>query len=88
MSKRHAEDFQRLLDTYDSIDTCVEIHRLRYKTYWRNKNSFYWYYKLVQEVLELGFSLIGWHKDPIELELAQIAGICTNWLEYREESNE
>jgi len=35
---------------------------------------------LLSEIGELADSIKGKHNHPVEVELIQIAGICTNWL--------
>lgn len=52
---------------------------------WREMTEDYWLARLMREVGELSFSLVGGHDDPPEWELTQIAAICLNWLEYRNE---
>lgn len=56
-----------------------------HRNMWRDKPESYWYYRLVEEVGELGSSLAQRHKDPPEVELEQIAAICINWLRLRQE---
>jgi len=55
----------------------------QHKETWRDKPESYWLARLMQEVGELGSSLVGDHDDPAEWELMQIAAICLNWLEMR-----
>src|SRR3990172_4776547 len=50
---------------------------------WRDMPESYWLARLMQEVGELGSSLVGDHYDPVEWELMQISAICLNWLEMR-----
>ena len=57
--------------------------RRKYKSHWRTKPDRYWYWRLLQEVVELGLALLGVHKDMPEWELKQISGICINWHEMR-----
>lgn len=52
---------------------------------WRNRPETYWFQCLMDEVEELADALIGIHEHPPETELMQIASICLNWLEMREE---
>jgi hypothetical protein len=59
----------------------------QHKATWRNKPEWYWFISLLEEFVELGLSLVGLHKDPPDLELRQIAAICLNWLEMREEQS-
>ena len=65
------------------IDDELKIYRLRYRTHWRSRRDWYWFYRLCQEVWELFWALLGLHKHTPDVELKQIAGICTNWLEKR-----
>ena len=51
---------------------------------WRDKPESYWLARLMQEVGELGSSLVGDHDDPPEWELKQIAAICLNWIDMRQ----
>ena len=50
---------------------------------WRDRPQWYWMLGLLEEVIELGLSLMGLHEGPVEWELLQIAAICLNWIEYR-----
>lgn len=59
----------------------------KYKTAWRDKPECYWFSRLVAEVGELGSSLADDHEHSPDLELAQIASICLNWLEIRDNQN-
>ncbi len=56
---------------------------------WRDKPESYWFCRLVEEIGELGSTLVGHpHRhgdDTVDLELAEIASICINWLKMREE---
>lgn len=52
----------------------------RYRDYWKDKSDWYWYWRLVQEVVELGLCMAGLHDDSSEHEKIQIASICINWL--------
>lgn len=54
--------------------------RNKYKDYWKDKSDWYWFFRLLLELLELAGSLLKIHKDPPEWELTQIASICINWL--------
>ena len=62
----------------------VILNRRVYKSHWRNQDDQYWFARLLEEVAELGMALQGEHEHKPELELTQIAGICTNWLEKKE----
>ena len=56
----------------------------KHKCTWRDKPQWYWMLGLLEEVVELGLTLIGLHEGPVEWELLQIAAICLNWIEYRQ----
>lgn len=43
---------------------------------WQDRPVSYWYYRLCQEVGELGSALANDHEDPPEYELRQIAEGC------------
>ncbi len=47
------------------------------------RDDSYWFARLVEEVGELGASLVQDHPDTPDHELIQIASICINWLEKR-----
>jgi hypothetical protein len=63
----------------DSVDIMVE----KYRHHWRDRDDMYWLARLMQEVGELGSSLVGDHDDTPEHELVQIASIAINWLDKR-----
>ena len=63
----------------------VILNRRVYKSHWRNKDDQYWLARLLEEVAELGMALQNEHEHTPEIELTQIASICVNWLEKREE---
>jgi hypothetical protein len=69
-----------------SVDEAIKEHRLQYTQHWRTRSDWYWYWRALQEFIELGLSLLGWHKGPPALEKTQIAGIMANWLDYRDET--
>jgi hypothetical protein len=54
-----------------------------HKTTWRNKPEWFWFLSLLEEFWELLGALVGWHKDPVDFELMQIAAICMNWMDMR-----
>lgn len=60
-----------------------QVTQLMYKHRytWRDRSQWYWMYRLLLEVGELGLSLIGLHRGPVEWELLQISSICLNWRE-------
>ena len=63
----------------DAVAALVE----KYSEQWRDKDDHYWLARLIQEVGELGSSLVGDHEDTPEHELKQIASIAINWLNKR-----
>lgn len=67
-------------------DTTVEELVERYKNSWQNEPESYWFYRLSQELGELGSSLAGDHEHPPIHELKQIASIATNWIRKIEAS--
>jgi len=69
----------------DRVTAMVLEIRERHRANWRDKSDAYWFMRLVEEVGELGASLAGDHDDTPEHELIQIASICMNWLEKRQE---
>lgn len=64
----------------DVEENIIELKR-KHNTTWRDKPSWFWYLSLLEEVIELGLSLIGLHKDPPQWELNQISSIAANWYE-------
>ena len=62
---------------YDDIVIQISVD---HEKLWRDKDDDYWFYKLLEEVGELGASLANTHEHPPELELSQISSICLNWL--------
>lgn len=50
---------------------------------WRDKSDAYWFDRLIKEITELQAALFSYHRDSAEHELAQVASICLNWLDYR-----
>lgn len=52
---------------------------------WRDEHESYWLARLQQEVAELVLTLDKQHDGPREHELLQIATICINWLDMRED---
>lgn len=67
----------------DIVQETIKLKEQHRET-WRSEPDSYWFARLVQEVGELGSSLVGDHDDPAEWELMQIAAICLNWLEARD----
>lgn len=62
-----------------NIDGGVQETADRYKDYWKDRGDLYWYWRLTQEVVELGFALLGLHHDAPEHERIQIASMMINW---------
>lgn len=56
-----------------------------HRDYARDRDDAYWLALLVEEVGELASSLAGRHEDAPEVELHQIASICINWLDMRDQ---
>jgi hypothetical protein len=71
-----------MITTNDSEHSVICLAREHAKT-WRNQDDSYWFARLVEEVGELGGSLVGNHEGPVEWELTQIAAICVNWSDKR-----
>lgn len=78
----------KMLDPKTGYMEQVLALKEKYRDYWRDDPESYWFARLVEEVGELGGSLVGNHTDSPGWELAQIAAICLNWLEMREEKGE
>ena len=64
-----------------NVEQVVLDLKFLYQDQWRGKSQWYWMWRLLQEVGELLFSLLGLHDDPPEWELGQIASITMNWME-------
>ncbi len=56
------------------VDTLFYEHRHT----WEREGRLHWFLGLLEEVAELGLSMIGLHKGPPEWELTQIAAIAMN----------
>ena len=67
----------------DLVQRRVSLLKEYHKHTWRDKPQWYWMLRLLEEVVELGLSLVGLHRGPPAWELYQIASICLNWIEYR-----
>jgi hypothetical protein len=67
----------------DVIQTVINLKE-KHKATWRDKPEAYWLARLVEEIGELASALVGHHEHSPDYELRQIAAICMNWLEYRE----
>lgn len=65
----------------------IEETAKRYTKYWHDKSMLYWYWRLFQEVFELGLALLGLHNDTVEHEVIQIASIATNMLKQVHRKN-
>jgi len=56
----------------------------KHRNTWRGKAQWFWAIMLCEEFCELLLSLIGLHRHAPDVELRQIAAICMNWLEMRD----
>lgn len=63
------------------VEQLVVTRKRKYAHYWREQSEWYWYWRLLGEVVELALSLLGLHKDTPPHELEQIASIAMNWQE-------
>lgn len=70
-----------------NIDEWIKEHRLRHRNHWREKSDWYWFWRILQEIVELFLSLLKLHKDTPDWEILQIATIGINWLEKREQED-
>lgn len=68
------------MNNSDCVNEVLTLKKT-YENFWRNEPDRYWFWKLLQEVVELGLSLLGLHRHHPEKELAQIASICMNWID-------
>ena len=59
--------------------------KVKHAKTWREEPETYWFRRLVEEICELSDALDGTHEHTPDVELMQIAAICLNWLEMREE---
>ena len=66
-----------------ALDAWVSQYRQQYAAHWRELPETFWLARLVEEVGELAASTVNDHEHTPDVELAQIAGICINWLEMR-----
>jgi hypothetical protein len=71
------------LEDYTAPMRRVEHYADEYAEYWRERSSWYWMWRLTQEVGEAVGVLLGVHNDDLDHELAQIASICVNWQRKR-----
>ena len=62
--------------------TVLSLKRV-HKNTWTDKPSAFWFFGLLEEVVELGLSLLGLHRHAPEYELKQISSIALNWMEMR-----
>lgn len=60
----------------------VIAHESKYHGMWWDKGNWFWFFSLLEEVIELGLSLAHLHRHPPELELKQIASISIGWMDY------
>lgn len=77
------EPIDKQLDYLKDYSEAILNLAIYHRETWRNKHQWFWFLSLLEEVLELGLSLLGLHKDRPEHELKQIAAICINWWDYR-----
>ena len=57
----------------------------RHRGTWWDRHQLYWLTQLLEEVAELGNALVGEHEHDPDYELTQIAAICLNWLDMRQD---
>ena len=62
----------------------LESRYQKHLNFWLDKDDHYWFERLSQEIGEVGGTIAGDHKGPLDLELKQVAGICMNWLKKLE----
>lgn len=70
------------------VKNAVIARAMTYSNHWQSKGDSYWFYRLLEEVGELGASLANDHEHSPGYELEQIASICINWLEKRRHEQE
>ena len=70
------------MGSIDWLKRSVE-YESAYSDYWTGKGDWYWFRRLLEEVMELLGVLLAIHPDPIEHELAQIASIARNWIRHQ-----
>ncbi len=63
---------------FENIEELAAIHWKRKALHTRP--DWRWYLGLLEEVIELGLSLLGLHHHTPESEMCQIASICGNWM--------
>lgn len=78
------DDAHQFVYKLSPLERIVKLKHEHRRT-WRTLNQTRWMMYLLEEVAELLLALIGLHKDTPDWELQQIAAICWNWLEMREE---
>lgn len=71
------------VESYSAPLRRVEDYADEYADHWRGRSSWYWMWRLTQEVAEALGVLIGVHDDDLDHELTQIASICVNWQRKR-----
>jgi hypothetical protein len=47
---------------------------------WHGKSTWFWYWSLVEEVIELGLSLLRLHEGPARHELKQVGSCAINFM--------
>ncbi len=87
----------KVLNDLRPAEEIVIRRRREFITTWRGRSNLFWFIRLLEEILELGLSLMGliqyskekgWHKETVSRELMGIASICINWIEYLGEETE
>lgn len=63
-------------------------YKYAYDAHWRDKDESWWLARLLQEVGELADTFTEETEDERQHELRQIASICLNWLDMRNEYEE
>jgi hypothetical protein len=68
------------------IDGILKLKEKHRET-WHDKSDAFWLAQFLEEIAELILSIHGKHNHSPDVELRQIASICLNWLEMREQLN-
>ena len=77
-------DIGALVAEVEKIPLDIRQRVNRHIDTWSGQPDCYWFYRLSQEIGELGSSLADDHEHSPEYEMAQIASICINWLIKKE----
>lgn len=64
-------------DTSKLFASYADMHEK--KGTWHGKSILFWYVSLIEEVIELGLSLLHLHKHKPSLELMQISSVAINF---------